>query len=105
MIRALKDHKTAMGWSIADIKGISPSLCMRRILLEDGAKPTQEAQKRLNPPIMEVVKKEILKLLDVGLISLISKGKWTSSIQVVPKKSRVTVIKARNHQGTKQLGV
>ena len=61
----LKDHRTSIGWIITDIKGISPSTCMHRILLEDGAKPTREAQKRLNPPMMDVVKKEILKLLEV----------------------------------------
>ncbi|KAL0294766.1 UNVERIFIED_CONTAM: hypothetical protein Scaly_3116200 [Sesamum calycinum] len=39
---------------------------MHRILLEEGTKPSREAQRRLNPPMMEVVKKEILKLLDAG---------------------------------------
>ena len=43
--------------------------------------------------MMDVVKKEILKLLDVGVIYPISNGKWTSPVQVVPKKSRVTVVK------------
>ncbi|KAI3454856.1 hypothetical protein Pfo_011519, partial [Paulownia fortunei] len=66
LIRVLREYKTAIGWTIADIKGISPSMCMHRILLEEGSKPTREAQRRLNPPMMEVVKKEILKLLDVG---------------------------------------
>ncbi|KAL0307887.1 UNVERIFIED_CONTAM: hypothetical protein Scaly_2560500 [Sesamum calycinum] len=47
-------------------KGLSPSTCMHRILLEDGTKPSREAQCRLNPPMMEVVKKKILKLLDAG---------------------------------------
>ena len=89
----LKDHRTSIGWTIADIKGISPSTCMHRILLEDGAKPTREAQRRLNPPMMDVVKKEILKLLEVGVIYPISDSKWTSPVQVVPKKSGVTVVK------------
>ena len=68
LIRVLREHKTAIGWTIADIKGISPSMCMHPILLEEGSKPTREAQRRLTPPMMEVVKKEILKLLDVGVI-------------------------------------
>ncbi|XP_021800761.1 uncharacterized protein LOC110745017, partial [Prunus avium] len=54
LIRVLKDHKIAIAWSIADIKGISPATCMHRILLEEGAKPTREAQRRLNPLMMEV---------------------------------------------------
>ena len=52
-----------------------------------------EAHIRLNLPMMEVVKKEILKLLDVGVIYPISDSKWTSSIQVVPKKFGVTMVK------------
>ncbi|CAN6678023.1 unnamed protein product [Malus baccata var. baccata] len=72
LIRVLKEHKTAIGWTLADIRGISPTTCMHRILLEEGAKPTREAQRRLNPPMMEVVKKEIIKLLDCGVIYPIS---------------------------------
>ncbi|XP_071909900.1 uncharacterized protein [Coffea arabica] len=66
LIRVLKDHKEALGWTVADIKGLNPATCMHHILLENGAKPSREAQRRLNPPMMEVVKKEVLKLLDIG---------------------------------------
>ncbi|CAN6685847.1 unnamed protein product [Malus baccata var. baccata] len=57
-----------------------------------GAKPTREAQRRLNPPMMEVVKKEIIKLLDCGVIYPISDSRWVSPVQCVPKKSGVTVV-------------
>ncbi|CAN6721096.1 unnamed protein product [Malus baccata var. baccata] len=93
LIRVLKEHKTAIGWTLADIMGISPTTCMHRILLEEGAKPTREAQRRLNPPMMEVVKKEIIKLLDCGVIYPISDSRWVSPVQCVPKKSGVTVVK------------
>ncbi|KAM2145422.1 hypothetical protein ACFX1R_048970 [Malus domestica] len=93
LIRVLKEHKTAIGWTLADIKGISPTTCMHRIFLEEGAKPTREAQRRLNPPMMEVVKKEIIKLLDCGVIYPISDSRWVSPVQVVQKKSGVTVVK------------
>ena len=98
LIRVLRDHKTAIGWTIADIKGISPSMCMHRILLEEGSKPTRDAQRRLNPPMMEVVKKEILKLLNVGIIYPISDSKWVSPVQVVPKKSGITVVKNEENE-------
>ncbi|CAN6544154.1 unnamed protein product [Malus baccata var. baccata] len=68
LVRVLKEFKSALGWTLADIKGISPTTCMHHIFLEEGAKPTREAQRRLNPPMMEVVKKEIIKLLDCGVI-------------------------------------
>ncbi|CAN6718908.1 unnamed protein product [Malus baccata var. baccata] len=92
LVRVLKEFKSALGWTLADIKGISPTTCMHHIFLEEGAKPTREAQRRLNPPMMEVVKNEIIKLLDCGVIYPISDSRWVSPIQCVPKKSGVTVV-------------
>ncbi|CAN6695147.1 unnamed protein product [Malus baccata var. baccata] len=92
LVRVLKEFKSALGWTLADIKGISPTTCMHHIFLEEGAKPTREAQRRLNPPMMEVMKKEIIKLLDCGVIYPISDSRWVSPVQCVPKKSGVTVV-------------
>ena len=61
-------------------------MCMHRILLEDGHKPSVEARRRLNPTMKEVARKEVLKWLDAGLIYPISDSSRVSSIQVVPKK-------------------
>ena len=88
-----KKHKKAIGWTLADIPGISPSTCMHRINLEDGAKPVRQPQRRLNPVILDVVKKEVTKLLQAGIIYPISDSQWVSPIQVVPKKTGLTVIK------------
>ena len=98
MIEVLKRHKAAIGWTLADIKGISPTKCVHRILLEDGAKPTREAQRRLHPPMMKVVQEEIIKLLDCGVIYPISDSKWVSPVQVVPKKSGITVVKNEENE-------
>ena len=89
----LKKHKKAIGWTLADILGISPSTCMHRILLEDGVKPVRQPQQRLNPIILDVVKKEVTKLLQAGIIYPISDSQWVSPVQVVPKKTVLTVIK------------
>ena len=43
LLRVLRDHKDAIGWSLAGLKGIRPSMCMHQILLEDGHKPSVEA--------------------------------------------------------------
>ncbi|XP_070672157.1 uncharacterized protein [Malus domestica] len=83
LIRVLKEHKIAIRWTLADIRGISPTTYMHRILLKEGAKPTREAQRRLNLPMMEVVKKEIIKLLDCGVIYPISDSHWVSPVQIV----------------------
>ncbi len=90
------EHKEAMGWTIADIKGISPNLCSHKILMEEDAKPKRDAQRRLNPPMMEVVKKEIIKLLDADMIYAISDSKWVSPVEVVPKKTGITVVPNNN---------
>ncbi|CAL2276885.1 unnamed protein product [Prunus armeniaca] len=55
--------------------------------------PKRDAQRRLNPNMKEVERKEVMKLLDVGIIYSISDSKWVSSVQVVPKKSSITVVK------------
>jgi hypothetical protein len=98
LLRVLKENKTVIGWTIADIKGISPTKCMHQIHLEDEAKPTKDAQRRLNPHMKEVVKKEVLKLLDVGIIYPISDSQWVSLDQVVPKKSGITVVKNEDEE-------
>ena len=43
LLKTLKEHKEAIGWSLADIKGIRPSMCMHRMLLEEDSKPTVDA--------------------------------------------------------------
>ncbi|KAI5324073.1 hypothetical protein L3X38_033146 [Prunus dulcis] len=93
LICVLKEFKSAIGWSITDTKGISPTMSMHRILLEKGAKPTHETQRRLNPHMKEVVRAEVLKLLDVGIIYPISDSKWVSAVHVVPKRNGITVVK------------
>lgn len=67
----LKEHMGVIGWTIAVIKGINPMVCTHRIFLEDNVKPSREPQMRLNPNMKEVVWKEVLKLLDVGIITLL----------------------------------
>ena len=60
--------------------------------MEEDVKPFRQSQIRLNPIMKEVVKKEVLKLLDIGVIYPIADSKWVSPTQVVPKKSGVTVV-------------
>ena len=88
----LNKHKGVIGYSINDLKGLSPTICMHRILLEDDTKPTIEAQRRLNPTLKEVVRKEMIKLLDNGIIYSISDSKWISPVQIIPKKGGLIVV-------------
>ena len=70
---------------------------MHKIYMQERHRPTVERQRRLNPNMKEVVKKEIVKLLDAGIIYPISDSEWVSPIQCVPKKSGMTVIE--NEEG------
>ncbi|KAL9387950.1 hypothetical protein Peur_021074 [Populus x canadensis] len=98
LLRVVRKHKKAIGWTITDLKGISPLLCTHRIYLEEEAKTVRQMQRRLNPNMKEVVRCEVLKLLDAGIIYPIANSKWVSPTQVVPKKSGVTVVKNENNE-------
>ncbi|CAM8902525.1 unnamed protein product [Rhodiola kirilowii] len=93
LLDVIREHKGAIGYSIDDLKGINPNLCMHRINLEDDNVPTREHARRLNPFVGEVVQKDILKMLDVGIVFLIADLNWVSPIHVVPKKGCMTVVK------------
>ena len=97
LLRVLRDHKNVLGWSLDDLKGIRLFMCMHQIFLEDGHKPSVEAQRRLNQTMKEVVHKEVLKWLDTGVIYSISDSAWVSPIQVIPKKGGTTVIRTENN--------
>ncbi|KAJ9539557.1 hypothetical protein OSB04_032290 [Centaurea solstitialis] len=92
LLELLRDHKRALGWTIADIKRISSSVCQHKIILEENSVGKAQPQRRLNPMMKEVVKKEILKWLDAGIIYPISSSSWVSPVQCVPKKGGTTVI-------------
>ncbi|GJT33596.1 DNA-directed DNA polymerase [Tanacetum coccineum] len=91
LIEVLKAHKSALAWKISDIKGIDPKFCTHKILMEDDYKPVVQMQRRVNPKIHEVIKKEVIKLLDAGLIYPISDSPWVSPVHCVPKKGGMTV--------------
>ena len=86
-------YRKAIGYSLEDIPVISPDLCIHQIPLEHDSKSSIEQQRRLKPNLKEVVKKEIIKLLDAGVIYVISDSNWVSHVHVVPKKGGITVVK------------
>ncbi|GKC04129.1 reverse transcriptase domain-containing protein [Tanacetum coccineum] len=92
LLKVLRSHKRAIAWKISDIKGIDPKFCTHKILMEDNVKPTVQHQRRVNPKIHEVIKKEVIKLLEAGLIYPISDSPWVSPVHCVPKKGGITVI-------------
>nr|GEZ83623.1 reverse transcriptase domain-containing protein [Tanacetum cinerariifolium] len=67
-ITVLKSHKGAIALKLSDIKGIDPEFCTHKILMEEDFEPAVKHQRRVNPKIHDVIKNEVLKLLDAGLI-------------------------------------
>ncbi|GJT65531.1 hypothetical protein Tco_1017011 [Tanacetum coccineum] len=92
LLKVLKSHIRATAWKITDIKGIDPRFCTYKILMEDDYKPTVQSQRRVNPKIHEVIKKEVIKLLNAGMIYPISDSPWVSPVHCVPKKGGITVV-------------
>ena len=95
LLHLLKMNKKALGWKISDLKGISPPICTHHIYLEDESKAVRQPHRRLNPHMQEVVRIEVLKLLQADIIYPISNSTWVSPTQVVPKKSGVTTVKMK----------
>ena len=85
LLATLRRHREAISWTMADIKGLSPTIVQHRIHLEKGVKPKRDPQRRLNPLMQETVQAEIVKLLDNGIIYPISDSEWVSPMHVVLK--------------------
>nr|GFB38990.1 reverse transcriptase domain-containing protein [Tanacetum cinerariifolium] len=98
LIKVLKSHKRAIAWKIFGIKGIDLRFCTHKILIEEDYKPAVQSQIRVNPKIHDVIKKEVIKLLDAGMIYPISDSPWVSPIHCVPKKGGMTIVANENNE-------
>ena len=91
-MKTLKKHRAAIGYTLDDLKGISPTLCQHKIKLEKDAKPVVDHQRWLNPKMKVVVRNEIQKLLEASIIYPIADSQWVSLVHCVPKKGGITVV-------------
>nr|GEX13758.1 reverse transcriptase domain-containing protein [Tanacetum cinerariifolium] len=98
LITVLKSHKRAIVWKLSDIKGINPEFCTHKILMEDDFEPVVQHQRRVNPKIHDVIKKEVLKLLDAELIYPISDSPWVSPVHCVLKMGGFTVVENEENE-------
>jgi len=98
LLSELRKYSRAIGYSLSDIKGILPNLCNHRIHVGNVSYSSIEPQRRLNPNLKEVVKKEILKLVDAGVKYPISESTWISLVHCVPKKGGMTVVKNEKNE-------
>ncbi|GKF20202.1 reverse transcriptase domain-containing protein, partial [Tanacetum coccineum] len=98
LIKVLQSHKRAIAWKLSDIKGINLEFCTHKILMEEDYTPAVQHQRRVNPKIHDVIKNEVEKLLDAGLIYPISDSPWVSPVHCVPKKCGFTVVKNEQNE-------
>ncbi|GKE21449.1 reverse transcriptase domain-containing protein [Tanacetum coccineum] len=98
LLKVLKSHKRVIAWKISNIKGIDLSFCTHKILMEDDFKPAVQHQRRVNPKIHEVIKKEVIKLLDARLIYPIFDSPWVSSVHCKSKKGGMTVVENEDNE-------
>nr|GFA71018.1 hypothetical protein [Tanacetum cinerariifolium] len=98
LIKVLKSHKRAIVWKLSDNQGINPEFCTHKILMEEDYKPAVQHQRCVNPKIHDVIKKEVEKLLDAGLIYPISDSPWVSPVHCVPKKGGFTVVENEENE-------
>nr|GEW82829.1 reverse transcriptase domain-containing protein [Tanacetum cinerariifolium] len=98
LIKVLKSHKQALARQLFYIKSIDPEFCTHKILMEDDFKPVVQHQRRVNLKIHEVIKKEVLKLLDAGLIYPLSNSPWVIPVHCVLKKGGFTVVENEENE-------
>jgi hypothetical protein len=94
----LKKHRKVIGYSINDLKGISPAFCTHRVPMEDQCKPVVDHRRRLTHAMREAVEKEVIKLLDAGIIYQVPHSEWVSLVHCVPKKGCLTVVKNEKNE-------
>nr|GEY75121.1 hypothetical protein [Tanacetum cinerariifolium] len=91
----LKDDSIPSG---IENSGIDPRFCTHKILMEDDYKPAVQSQRKANPKIHDVIKKEVIKLLDADMTYPTSDRPWVSPIHCVPKKGGMTVVANENKE-------
>jgi hypothetical protein len=94
----LKKHRKVIGYSINDLKGLSPAFCTHHIPMEDQCKPVVDHQRRLTHAMREVVKIEVIKLLDAGITYAVPHSGWVSLVHCVPKKGGLIVVKNEKNE-------
>nr|GEV39141.1 reverse transcriptase domain-containing protein [Tanacetum cinerariifolium] len=97
LITVLKSHKRAITWKLSNIKGIDPEFCTHKILMEEDFEPAVQHQRRVNPKIHDVIKNEVLKLLDARLIYPISNSPWVPST-LCTQKGGFTVVENKENE-------
>ena len=82
-------HREAFGYTLSDIKGIDPSIMTHEIAMLEDAVLIVDTQTRLSPKMIEVVRKEVIRLLDVDIIHPVSDSKWVIPAHCIPRQGGI----------------
>jgi len=85
--KILQKHSAAFAWEYTDMKSIDPKTCIDNIYIEENNRLIRQPQRRINPNLREIVRKELHKLLNVNFIYLISDSQWVYTLVIMPKKN------------------
>ena len=102
LLAVLRMHKKVIGYTIDDLKGISPAFCTHRIHLEDQHKLVVEHQRRLSHAMRDAAKKEVIRLLNDGIIYHVPNSEWVNPVHYVPKKGGLTMVENEKSELTPQ---
>jgi hypothetical protein len=91
VLKVLRGNEGAIGCALTDLKCISHSFCIHKIYMDEAFSPVAQPQQRLNPTTKEVLRKEVIKLLEASMIYQIYDSERESLVQVVPKKGGMNV--------------
>nr|GEY58227.1 reverse transcriptase domain-containing protein [Tanacetum cinerariifolium] len=80
------------------LPGINPEFCTHKILMEEDFTPAVQHQRRVNLKIHDVIKQEVIKLLDAGLIYPISVSPWVIPVHCVPNRGGFTVVENEDNE-------
>jgi hypothetical protein len=86
LLNLLRKHRKVIGYSINDLKSLSPAFCTHCIPMVDQCKPIVDHQRRLTHAMREVVKKEVIKLLDAEIIYPVPHSEWVSLVHLYQRK-------------------
>jgi hypothetical protein len=98
LMMVLRMHRKALGYFLDDLKGISPSIGTHIIFMEEGAQPMADFQRKLEPKMKEVARKEIIHLLDAGIIYHVKASDWVSLVLCVPMKGGFIVVPNKHNE-------
>jgi hypothetical protein len=83
----LKEYKDCFAWEYYEMPGLDRSIVEHRLPIKSKYRPFKQSPRRLNPNVLEDIKKEIERLLEAKFIKSCRYAEWILSVVPVYKKN------------------